>query len=44
MYHSQKERFIVIPQGPKSANEVLYLVNFEKIRNSLSEPEVKHRS
>jgi len=32
---SQKERFIGLPQGPKSANEVLHLVNFDKIRNSL---------
>ena len=35
---SQKERFIGIPQGPKSANEVLHLVNFDKIRNSLEKP------
>ena len=32
---NQKERFIGLPQGPKSANEVLHLVNFAKIRNSL---------
>jgi hypothetical protein len=35
---SQKERFIGLPQGPKSANEVLHLVNFDKIRNSLEKP------
>ena len=35
---SQKERFIGLPQGPKSANEVLHLVNFNKIRNSLEKP------
>ena len=35
---SQKERFTSIPQGPKSANEVLHLVNFDKIRNSLEKP------
>jgi len=35
---SQKERFTGIPQGPKSANEVLHLVNFDKIRNSLEKP------
>ena len=34
----QKERFIGIPQGPKSANEVLHLVNFSNIRNSLEKP------
>jgi len=35
---SQKERFIGLTQGPKSANEVLHLVNFDKIRNSLEKP------
>nr|WPV76532.1 hypothetical protein [Naviculales sp.] len=35
---SQKERFIGLPQGPKSAKEVLHLVNFDKIRNSLEKP------
>jgi len=30
---SQKERFVGLPQGPKSANEVLQVVNFDKIRN-----------
>jgi hypothetical protein len=35
---SQKERFVGLPQGPKSANEVLHLVNFDKIRNSLEKP------
>ena len=35
---SQKKRFIGLPQGPKSANEVLHLVNFNKIRNSLEKP------
>ena len=35
---SQKERFIGLPQGPKSANEVLHLVNLDKIRNSLEKP------
>jgi len=35
---SQKERFIDIPQGSKSANEVLHLVNFDKIKNSLEKP------
>ena len=32
---SQKERFIGFSQGPKSANEVLHLVNFANIRNPL---------
>lgn len=35
---SQKERFMGFPQGPKSANEVLHVVNFGKIRNSLEKP------
>ena len=35
---SQKERFVGIPQGPESANEVLHLVNFAKIRNPLEKP------
>jgi hypothetical protein len=35
---SQKERFVGLPQGPKSANEVLHLVNFDKIRNYLEKP------
>jgi len=32
---SQKERFIGRLQGPKFANEILHLVNFNKIKNSL---------
>ncbi len=35
---SQKERFVGLPLGPKSANEVLHLVNFDKIRNYLEKP------
>jgi hypothetical protein len=35
---SQKERFVGLPQGPKSANDILHLVNFDKIRNSLEKP------
>ena len=35
---AQKERFIGIPQGPKAATEVLHLVNFDSIRNSLEKP------
>jgi hypothetical protein len=35
---NQKERFIGLLQGPKSANEVLHLVNFGNIRNSLEKP------
>jgi hypothetical protein len=35
---SQKERFVGLPQGPESAYEVLQLVNFNKIRNSLEKP------
>ena len=34
----QKERFIGLPGGPKSTDEVLHLVNFDNIRNSLEKP------
>jgi len=34
----QKERFIGRPQGPKSASEVLHVVNFDQIRNPLEKP------
>jgi hypothetical protein len=31
----QKKHFVGLTQGSKSANELLHLVNFDKIRNSL---------
>lgn len=31
----QKKAHLGLPQGPKSANEVLHVVNFGQIRNSL---------
>jgi hypothetical protein len=35
---SQKERFIGLPQGPNSADEVFHLVNFDKIKNPFEKP------
>lgn len=37
----QKKHYIGIMQGPKAATEVLHLVNFDKIRNSLEKPSLR---